>query len=68
MRGSGAGAGAAAVAAAVTGAAVAVAAVVVVVVDMVWVVLDCFFRVLSMLCNCLEKTVVLVLVETESVG
>ena len=68
MRGSGAAAGAAAVAAVVTGAAMAVAAVVVAVVDMVLIILDCFFRVLSTLCNCLGRMVVSGLVETESVG
>ena len=45
----------------------AVAAVVVVVVDMVVVTLDCFFGVLSMLCNCLGRMVVSGLTETESV-
>ena len=58
MRGSGAGAGAVAVAVVVAGAAMAVAAVVVIVVDMVWVVLDCFFGVVLALCNCLGRTVV----------
>ena len=46
----------------------AVAAVVVVVVDMVLIILDCFFRVLSMLCNCLGRMVVSGLTEMGSVG
>ena len=45
----------------------AVAAVVVMVVDMVFVVLDCFFGVLSMLYNCLGRMVVSGLVGMESV-
>ena len=49
MWGSGAGAG---TGVGVAGAAVAVAAVVIAVVDMVLIVPDCFFEVLSMLCNC----------------
>ena len=68
MRGSGAGGGAAAVAAVKIGAAVAVAAVVVAVVDMVFVVLGCFFKVSSMLCNCLGRMVGTGSTGMESVG